>query len=57
MTEIVPRRKWRYPMAYERSYSKLLTGYVARKMDVINIFLPDMAAAVTSVSKADNIGW
>jgi len=56
MREIVPRRKWRYPMAYERSYAKMLAAYVKRKMDVVNVFLPDMVAAVQSSGQADNIG-
>lgn len=56
MTEIVAKRKWRYPMAYERSYAKYLTAYVERKMKTVKIFLPDMVGAVQASGKADNIG-
>lgn len=50
MTEIVAKRKWRYPLSYERSYAKLLRDYVRRKCKVIQAFLPELQDAVQSQS-------
>ena len=50
MTEIVAKRKWRYPLSYERSYAKLLRDYVRRKCKVIQAFLPELQDAVQSPS-------
>lgn len=50
MTEIVAKRKWRYPLSYERSYAKLLRDYVRRKCKVIQAFLPELLDAVQSPS-------
>lgn len=50
MTEIIAKRKWRYPLSYERSYAKLLRDYVRRKCKVIQAFLPELQDAVQSPS-------
>lgn len=48
--EIVAKRKWRYPLSYERDYAKALTAYVDRKFKIIRAFLPEMTAAIESPS-------
>lgn len=50
MTEIVAKRKWRYPLSYERSYAKLLRDYVRRKCKVVQAFLPELQDALQSPS-------
>lgn len=50
MTEIIAKRKWRYPLSYERSYAKFLRDYVRRKCKVIQAFLPELQDAVQSPS-------
>ena len=50
MTEIVAKRKWHYPLSYERDYAKKLTAYVDRKFKIIKDFLPEMRAAIESPS-------
>lgn len=50
MKEIVAKRKWRYPLSYERDYAKKLTAYVDRKFKIIKEFLPEMRAAIESPS-------
>lgn len=50
MKEIIAKRKWRYPLSYERDYAKKLTAYVDRKFKIIKAFLPEMRAAIESPS-------
>lgn len=41
--KVVPKRRWRYPIALEREYTKRLTAFVEQNMTIIKQFLPDMA--------------
>ncbi len=50
--EIVAKRKWRYPLSYERNYAKLLVAYVQRKFKVIRAFAPELREAMLSLSDA-----
>ena len=44
--EIIPKRKWQYPLAIEREYAKYLAAYIDKEAAVIESFLPEMAASV-----------
>ena len=44
--EIVPKRKWQYPIAIEREYAKYLVAYVQKEMEIVESFLPEMGEAV-----------
>lgn len=55
--EIVPKRKWRYPLAIEREYAKLLVAYVDKEMEIVESFLPEIADSVYRNSiRTDGIG-
>ena len=43
---IVPKQKWRYPMAIEREYAKDLVRYVEAEMKIVESLLPEMVEAV-----------
>lgn len=43
---IVPKRKWRYPLAIEREYARFLVQLVQKKFEVIESFLPEMTDKV-----------
>lgn len=44
--EIVPKRKWQYPIAIEREYAKYLAAYVQKEMEIVESFLPEIGEAV-----------
>lgn len=44
--EIVPKRKWQYPIAIEREYAKYLVAYVQKEMEIVESFLPELGEAV-----------
>lgn len=44
--EIVPKRKWQYPISIEREYARLLTAYVDKELEIVEEFLPDMVDSV-----------
>lgn len=44
--EIVPKKKWEYPIAIEREYAKYLVEYVRQEMKIVESFLPEMGDAV-----------
>lgn len=55
--EIVPKRKWRYPLAIEREYAKQLAAYVDKEMEIVESFLPEIADSVYRNSiRTDGIG-
>ncbi len=41
---IIPKRKWAFPLAYERSYNKTLRAYVARLTEAAESEIGDMQA-------------
>ncbi len=43
---IIPKRRWDYPVAYERSYCKIMRAYVARIEEALKDSLDDMAAVL-----------
>lgn len=53
MKAIVAKRKWRYPLSYERDYAKKLRAYVDRKFKIIKVFLPEMIDAIKSPNAVD----
>lgn len=55
--EIIPKRKWRYPIAIEREYAKYLVAYVDAEMAVVRSFLPEIGEAVwRNGIRTDGIG-
>lgn len=44
--EIVPKRKWQYPIALEREYARLLVAYVEKELEIVEEFLPEMVDSV-----------
>lgn len=44
--EIIPKQKWRYPLAIEREYAKYLVAYVKKEMAIVESFIPEMADAL-----------
>lgn len=45
---IIPKRKWRYPLAIEREYAKMLVSIVKKKFSVIKSLIPDIVNAIHS---------
>lgn len=43
---IIPKRGWRYPIAYEKSYNKTLRAYVARIIEECNMAIPEIKAVL-----------
>lgn len=43
---IIPKRRWDYPVAYERSYCKIMRAYVMRIEEALKGSLDDMAAVL-----------
>lgn len=43
---IIPKRRWDYPVAYERSYCKIMRAYVMRIEEALKDSLDDMAAVL-----------
>ena len=43
---IIPKRKWRYPVAIEREYAKMLVLIVKKKFSVIKSFVPEIVNAI-----------
>lgn len=43
---IIPKRRWDYPIAYERSYCKIMRAYAARIEEALKDSMDDMAAVL-----------
>lgn len=43
---IIPKRGWRYPIAYEKSYNKTLRAYVARIIEECTKAIPEIKAVM-----------
>ena len=52
--EIVPKKKWEYPIAIEREYAKYLVEYVRQEMKIVESFLPDMAKVALHEDDAED---
>ena len=46
--KVVPKRKWRYPLALEREYSKYVVKYVEDNMAIVKQFIPQMEELLLS---------
>ena len=46
--KVVPKRKWRYPLALEREYSKYMVKYVEDNMAIVKQFIPQMEELLLS---------
>ena len=51
----IPKRKWRYPMAYERQYSKELTALVNRMHEVTKENMQDITDFIDK-NRMDAVG-
>ena len=55
--DVVPKKKWQYPIAVERDYAKWLVAYVDKEMEIVESFLLEMADSVYRNSiRQDAIG-
>ncbi|MBR2215975.1 MAG: minor capsid protein [Selenomonadaceae bacterium] len=55
--DIVPKKKWRYPLAIEREYAKYLVAYIEKEMAIVESFIPEMADSLyRNGIRTDGIG-